>query len=101
MQIIWSPLALDRVAEFRDYIASDNPAAAEQWVESLFDAVAKLEDFPESGRMVPEAQSPDLREILYQSHRVIYRLEADKISILTVRSARQDVDVDELTDEET
>ena len=48
--------------------------------------------------MVPETQSPDLREILSQSHRVIYRLEPDKISILTVRWAREDVD--ELRDEE-
>lgn len=57
MKVEWSPLALDRVSEIARYIAKDNPDAAERWVNELFDAVERLADFPESGRIVPEAVS--------------------------------------------
>ena len=36
MKIIWSPLAIDRVSEIAVYIAQENPAAAEKWVDTVF-----------------------------------------------------------------
>ncbi len=39
--------------------------------------------------MVPEAGRPDIREVLYRDHRVIYRLESRRVAILTVRHARR------------
>ena len=36
MNIIWSPLALDRVSEVAGYIAQDKPSAAEKWVKTIF-----------------------------------------------------------------
>ncbi len=54
MKIIWSPLAVDRVAEIANYIAKDKPAAAEKCVENIFSKTQNLASFPEAGRMVPE-----------------------------------------------
>jgi len=54
VKVEWSPLALDRVSDIARYIAKDNPGAAEQWVNELFDSVERLADLPESGRVVPE-----------------------------------------------
>ncbi|MCK5354564.1 MAG: type II toxin-antitoxin system RelE/ParE family toxin, partial [Methyloprofundus sp.] len=51
MKIIWSPLAIDRVAEIAQYIAQDSPNSAQKWVESIFQVVERLEKFPESGRI--------------------------------------------------
>ena len=39
MKIIWSPLAIERASEISEYIAQDNPTAAANWVETLFDKV--------------------------------------------------------------
>jgi len=36
MRILWSPLAIDRVAEITEYIAMDSPGAAENWVNTVF-----------------------------------------------------------------
>ena len=36
MRTIWSPLAVDRVSEIAEYIAQDNPVAAEKWTERFF-----------------------------------------------------------------
>lgn len=46
MRIVWSPLASDRVSEAADYIAHDNPDAAEKWVRKLFGLVSRLPQSP-------------------------------------------------------
>ena len=37
MKVIWSPNALERLAEYAEYIALDNPIAAVNWVNNLKD----------------------------------------------------------------
>ena len=96
MKIIWSPLAIDRVTEISEYIARDNPSAAAKWVETIFDKVQILESSPESCRIVPEIQREDIRELINGNFRIIYRVEKEKISILTVRHGRQILSVDEI-----
>jgi plasmid stabilization system protein ParE len=36
-RIVWSDSALDRVTEFLDFIAEDNPSAAQRVIQNLFD----------------------------------------------------------------
>ena len=69
MKIIWSPLAIDRVTDIAQYIANDNPPAAEKWIESVFKKVNNLEKFPNIGRIVPETNRKDIREIIFKNHR--------------------------------
>jgi toxin ParE1/3/4 len=89
MKIIWSLYAHQRVNEIADYIAADSLAAAEKWVISIYDSVKRLEDFPLSGRLVPEIEKNDTREIFFGNYRIIYKVETMQISILTVRHGRQ------------
>jgi plasmid stabilization system protein ParE len=85
----WSPLAIERVVEIGEWIAVDRPLTATTIVEGLFDAVERLTDFPLSGRQVPEFQRSDLREIIYDQFRIVYRIRDDHIDILTVRHTLQ------------
>ncbi len=96
MEIIWSPLAIDRVTEIAEYIALDKPSAAEKWVDKIFNSVKRLEQFPNSGRVVPEIQQEHIREVILGNYRIIYRVEKNQISVLTVRSGRQILPVDEV-----
>jgi plasmid stabilization system protein ParE len=89
VKIVWSPLALERVSNHADYIASDNSAAAERWVNGLFVAVERLKTFPESGRPSPDVHRAEIREIVYRDSLIVYRVEANRIVILTVRQQRQ------------
>ena len=99
MKVEWSPLALDRVSDIARYIAEDNPGAAERWVNELFDSVARLADFPESGRVVPEVGVRRIREVIFGAYRVIYSVK-DKVEILTVRRGSQRLDVSEIDGEQ-
>ena len=96
MKIIWSPLAIDRVAEIAQYIAQDSPKSAQKWVESTFQIVERLESFPKIGRIVPEIMQDDFREIIHGNYRIIYRLKSDIVSILTVKHGRQILPIDEI-----
>lgn len=91
MNIIWSPLARRRVGEIGEYVAQSRPKAAEDLVRAIFACVRSLEAYPLSGRRVPESARPDLREIIYDNYRVIYRVEPDQWVVLTVRHARQNL----------
>ena len=89
MRVKWSPLAIERASEAAAFIAQGDLEAAELWTKGLFHAVKRLESFPESGRMIPEIERPEFREIQYGHYRVLYRLQKSAVSILTVRHARR------------
>ncbi len=88
MKVVGSRVALRNVDDFAAYIARDKLEAPEKWLEDLFDLVGKLGEFPESGRWVPEVGSPQIREVIFKSYRVIYSVRK-KVHVLTVRPVRQ------------
>jgi plasmid stabilization system protein ParE len=96
MKIVWSPLAMDRVTEIAAYIAQDNRSASIKWVTTLFDKVQMAASSPRSGRIVPEIQKEAIREVIYGNYRIIYRVEKNRISLLTVRHGRQILPKDEV-----
>jgi len=97
VRIIWSPLSLERVAEIADYIARDNLTAAERWVDGIFKLVEPLEDLPKPGRIVPEIERDDFREVIKGNYRIIYRVEPEQVSILTVRHGKQILPLEEIS----
>jgi plasmid stabilization system protein ParE len=96
VKIVWSPLAIERAYEEAQFIAEDKPEAALRWLDKLFESTDRLEMFPESGSIVPEITLPEYRQIIYRSHRVIYRIEKNQVSILTVRSSSQQLKIAEV-----
>jgi len=96
MILIWSPLSLERATEIAEYIAQDNPSAAADWVETLFAKVELLKSSPSIGRVVPEANSDDIRELIYGNYRIVYLNKENQISILTIRHGKQIMPIEEL-----
>jgi len=80
------------MSEIVDYISRDRPDAARKWAEGVFDAVNELASFPGQGRVVPEVGRPSVREVIHGEYRVIYKVEAKAIGILTVRHGRRRFD---------
>ena len=96
MKIIWSPLAIDRVSEIAEYISLDNPTAAQKWIDNIFKKVGSLQFSPEIGRIVPEIERKEIRELIFGNYRIIYRFEKTNISILTIRHSKQILPTDEI-----
>jgi len=88
--LVWSPQSLHDLESIRAFVADDSPRYAELVVRRIVAAVERLETFPESGRIVPERQAPNLREVLVTPYRVVYRLSPGLVEIATVfRGSRQ------------
>ncbi len=96
MKVVWSSLAIDRAAEIAEYISQDNPTAAENWVNTVFTKAEGLKSFPTSGRIVPEVNDDHFRELVYGNYRIIYRVEENQVSILTIRHGKQILPTDEI-----
>jgi toxin ParE1/3/4 len=92
VRILWSPLADSQVDDAVAFIAADDPAAALAWLERLLERVKSLADYPDLGRVVPELQRDDVREILVGPYRVMYRRSADEVEIAAVRHGARDFD---------
>lgn len=97
MKLVWSPLAVERASEIIDYIVQDKPLAAEKWIQTIFAKVEHLRLNPEIGRIVPEINDRQFRELIYGNYRIIYYIGAKQISILTIRHGKQVLPIDEIT----
>lgn len=82
--VVWSPEALEDVEAIADYIARDSAFYAGAVVEKMLAAAAALDQFPESGRVVPELNQPEIRERFVYSYRLIYRIEGARILVTAV-----------------
>lgn len=71
-KVVWSPQALHDLEAIRDYIAADSPGYAGLVLERIVVGVERLRTFPESGRVVPERNRPDVREVIVGPYRVVY-----------------------------
>ncbi len=82
--IVWTDQAIDDVEAIRTFIARDSVRYAALVVEQILDVVDRLARFPFSGRVVPELQNETIREVVLGNYRIVYRVTADVVQILTV-----------------
>jgi plasmid stabilization system protein ParE len=89
MKIIWSPFAIERVTEFAEFIAQESQQNSIMFVEGIFQEVERLKKFPKLGRQLMDFRNREIREIPWETFRIVYRIEQDRIILLTVRHSRQ------------
>ena len=85
VEVNWTNQSLDDIDKIAEYIAKDSRRYAEIQVKDFFDSAKSLEEFPKSGRAVPEVNDENLRELLVGFYRIIYRIKkSNTIDVLTV-----------------
>lgn len=90
MKVEWSDHALGQAEEIFAYIVRDRLNVAVDIAHGLFDTTDRLGEMPEMGSPWPPADDPNVRFILFKSYRILYRVEADRVFISSVRHTRQD-----------
>ncbi len=76
---------------------SHAPRYAEMFAIRVFNATDRLKIFPESGRIVPEINQHNIREVIFGNYRIIYRLQDDEVQILTVYHSARLLDPNKIT----
>ena len=86
-QISWTKKSLKDLRAINDYISLDPSFYAARFISKLISRVDQLIEFPESGRMVPEKNVNEIRELIEGNYRIFYRLQKEKITILRIHNA--------------
>jgi plasmid stabilization system protein ParE len=95
-QIAWTAEAQRWLEDIHDYIATDNPVAAAETVQGIFDKAQVLEAFPESGNRYWASQR-HVRILLYGHYRITYLVKDDgHLDILGVFHGALDISKYEL-----
>lgn len=90
MRVHWTDHAKQQLAAIYEHIALDSERYALRVVDRLTRRSQQIAQFPRSGRMVPELQREDIREVIEPPYRIVYRVFAERIDVLTVfHGARQ------------
>ena len=89
-QVVWANAAIDDLQRLREYFEPASPRFAEKLMDQLISRTRMLADFTQSGRMVPEFENAQLREVRSGNYRIIYRLEQiDKVEIARIFHSAQ------------
>ena len=81
-RVVWSPRAAKDLDSIIEYIAADSPAYAGTVLKNIVSQTRILARFPQAGRMVPEYDDENIRELIVYSYRIIYRLEHEEALIV-------------------
>ena len=78
------------------YEVQGDPDTGIRLTQALLSRIEQLEQFPLSGRQVPEFDQPSLRELIQPPYRIVYRLVGSAVQVLRIwRSERLLPEVDQ------
>ena len=83
-KINWTQKAQQDLISIGLYIKEDNPEIAGKFLSEIRKRVLMLKENPQIGRVVPELNQTELRELIYKNYRIVYKLKNHDIDILTV-----------------
>jgi toxin ParE1/3/4 len=93
-QIIWSFRAIENLEEICKFIANDSPLSAVKFAITVKTRVEALGSSPFIGRIVPDQKGSvdkNLRELILGNYRIVYHIDTEMVSIVTIYHAKRDV----------
>jgi toxin ParE1/3/4 len=84
VKVQFTPSAKTQFLSALSYIRKDKPSAAIDFRNKAEKILRRLEDFPESGRIIPEFRELPYREVIISSYRFFYKIKDDVVWIVAV-----------------
>jgi len=84
LKVRFTPSARAQFLSALTFIRRDKPSAAIRFRDGTENVLQRLENFPESGRVVPEFPDLPYREVIISPYRFFYRIKGDVIWIVAV-----------------
>jgi len=84
MRVHWTENAIGHLVNIYEYIAINSPTYGRRVVDSITRRSEQIAEQPLSGRKVPEYDAEDIRELIENPYRIIYRIKPDQIDVLAV-----------------
>jgi toxin ParE1/3/4 len=89
MRVRWTPPAANDLYEIVQHIQEDNPTAATEVAEAIYDGCGSLRKFPRRGRV---GRIEGTRELLFPGlpYIVVYRIRLEIVEIARIYHGAQD-----------
>ena len=84
MKVNWTAAALEQLRDIHSFVARSSPQYASKVVDRLTRRSQQIASFPHSGRVVPDVNDVNIREIMEGQYRIIYHLLEGDIDIIAV-----------------
>ncbi len=92
MKVFWTETAVNHLSSIYNYIGSQSTQYAQRIIEKLTNRSEQIAKFPLSGRIVPEFETTQIREVIEGSYRIIYHIKSEQIDIIAVIHGSQKLD---------
>ena len=87
MKVFWTDEAARHLDDIHRHIAGDSPFYARRMVDKITRRSRQIGAFPQSGRMVPECQDAEIREVVEPPYRIVHRVAQERVDVLAVSMA--------------
>lgn len=94
--VTWSDHAKVDLRHIHDFIAADSSHYAKKVTQGIVDKTLQLSELPRIGKIVPEIDDEDIRELHMYAYRILYEIKADHTHVLAVVHKRQDFQAEDL-----
>lgn len=91
MNVYWTETAMRQLDRIYEYIGETSVVYARRMVDRITRRSEQIAAFPGSGRMVPEFDRTNIREVIEGPYRIIYSIEEENVDILAVVHGAQEV----------
>ncbi|GAA0349580.1 type II toxin-antitoxin system RelE/ParE family toxin [Bacillus horti] len=89
--IIWTVSAFKDLQNIVEFISQDSTYYGLAFYDDIMNKAQSLIDFPQRGRIVPEMDDPNLREVFVHRYRLIYQIHPSNIIIKTIVHGARDI----------
>jgi toxin ParE1/3/4 len=77
------------MARIKARLLQFSESSADDFTDSMERRMRQIEEYPRSGRTVPEYGVPLLRELIEGPYRIVYELFPDRVEVVIVRHGRE------------
>jgi toxin ParE1/3/4 len=96
----WTDQSVADLISIANFISRDSLRYAKRIVSRIRQRAKQLKAHPNSGRILPELQLPEVRELLIGNYRLIYFLVSEnQIDILSIHHSTKRLDAQEITNQ--
>ena len=96
-QINWTDQAKADIQNIIDFLAAQSETYAKIQVQRIFEKTDLLATLPRLGRVVPELEYENVREILVGPYRIVYHiLSSERIDILSIHHSARPLSLDDI-----
>jgi toxin ParE1/3/4 len=89
--IVWAGRARSDLRISAEYIRKASPTAARAFVSAVLQTARSLSESPERGRVVPDIDDPEVRELFVGRYRLLYEVHPEVVWVMRVLHSSRDL----------